>query len=29
MMKMAFRKIRLAVAGRWGFNLNDFVCVRE
>lgn len=29
MMKMAFRKIHLAVAGRLGFNLDDFVCVRE
>ena len=25
MMKMAFRKIRLAVAGRWGFNLNGYL----
>lgn len=29
MMKMAFRKINLAVVGRVDFNLDGFLCDRE
>lgn len=29
MMKMAFRKINLAVVGRLDFNLGGFLCVRK